>query len=86
MTSAFSPVPEGAPMQVERYAIIVLLTEGATDARRQEVHEQYGIGSEEERSRLDQEFGRALRRSDALRRDFERALEEWKSLRRSPSS
>ena len=86
VTSAFSPVPEGAPMQVERYAIIVLLTEGATDARRQEVHEQYGIGSEEERSRLDQEFGRALRRSDALRRDFERALEEWKSLRRSPSS
>ena len=78
-TTAGSEKPEGEPpIPVERYAMVVACTEDADDARRAQVHAQVGVGSEEDRRKLDQEYGRFLRSSPELKLEFIRDLKRWK--------
>ncbi len=78
-TTASSQKPDGEPpIPVERYAMVVACTEDADDARRAQVHAQVGLESEEDRRKLDQEYGRFLRSSPELKLQFIRDLKRWK--------
>ncbi len=63
---------------IDRYAAIVAATDGASPARRQEVHQHYGLASELARRSLDQRMSAALRDDAGLRRRFESELERWR--------
>ncbi|MEZ4447219.1 MAG: hypothetical protein R3B72_49525 [Polyangiaceae bacterium] len=82
-TGVFSPVGEdlGLPLPLEKYAVVVLLTENANEARRAQVHREYGIVDETARQKLDQDVGRALRKEAKLRERFRHYLEQWKGLK-----
>lgn len=72
---------EAPAMSIETYAALVVATENADEAVRAAVHRHHGLADEAARRQLDQEFGRALRRDEALRQAFARAVASERAKR-----
>ncbi len=67
------PASSGAVLDVEKYAVLCAWTEARPD-RRQHLHNQYGLQSEEERRQLDARFEELFKNNLQLRSTFERRL------------
>ncbi|MEZ4445446.1 MAG: hypothetical protein R3B72_40605 [Polyangiaceae bacterium] len=82
-TNVFAPANKESELALplDRYAVVVLLTENADEARRAQVHREYGIADEAARRKLDQDVGRALRKDAKLRETLQQYLEQWKRLK-----
>ena len=82
-TSVFAPVKDDSELALplDKYAVVVLLTENADEAKRSQVHREYGIVDEAARRKLDQDVGQALRKDARLRETFRYYLEQWKGLK-----
>lgn len=69
--------PESAPssvLDIEKYAVLCAWTE-VHPQRREQLHRQYGLVSEDERARLDRDFAGLFQRDARMRAAFEKRLQ-----------